>query len=131
MPRAYAYFRVAGEHLPLEEISSLVGAFPTEAWSKGDPGRYNPSRPDSGWCLRSPLPDSNTDLVEHIEALLPLLERNVSGIRALGAQYETYLVCVGRYNESISPGLWLSREVVARIAALGLALDADLYFEGN
>ena len=123
---AYAYFRVAGEDLPLEEITSSLATQPTESWRKGDPGKYNPSRPDSGWCLYSPLTRSTLRIDEHIEALLPLLEHRTSVVRELSERYKTYLVCVGYYYES-SPGFFLSKEVIARIENLGLSLDLDLY----
>jgi hypothetical protein len=128
MPSAYAYFRVAAEHLPLEEISQMLGLEPTESWKKGDPGKYNPSRPDSGWCFHSPLPRSETNLLLHIEALLPILEARADAVRALAERYETQLVCVGKYDGSASPGLFLSRETVALIASLRLAIDEDLYY---
>ena len=123
---AYAYFRVARDELPLEEISSSLGVQPTDSWRKGDRGRHNPNRPDSGWCLHSPLPRSNLRIDEHVEALLPLLEAKASHVRALGEQFATYLVCVGHYSES-SPGFFLSKGVIERLANLGLSLDCDLY----
>ena len=129
MSSAYAYFRVAGDDLPLAEISAALGIEPTESWRRGDPGKYNPSRPDSGWCLHSPMARSNTNLGAHIEALLPLLKQRSSAIRNLSERFRTCLVCVGTYDSSASPGLHLSREAVALLASLGMAIDADLYFE--
>jgi hypothetical protein len=130
MPSAYAYFRVAARDLPLSEITATLGIEPTESWKRGDPGKYNPSRPDSGWCLHSPLPRAETDLGAHIEALLPLLRQRQPEIRALSERFKTFLVCVGKYDGSASPGLFLSQESVALLASLGMAVDADLYFEG-
>ena len=69
-------------------------------------------------------------LDEHIEALLPLLERHTSAVRELGERYKTYLVCVGYYHES-SSGFFLSKEVIVRIGNLGLSLDFDLYCNGG
>jgi hypothetical protein len=125
---AYVYFRVASEHLPLEEISSSLGIEPTECWRKGDVGIYNPSRPDSGWLLYSPLPRSNLRIDEHIEALLRMLEAYTPMVREFGQRYTTSLVCVGHFSES-SPGFSLSKQLVERIAKLALSLDFDLYFD--
>jgi hypothetical protein len=124
--RAYAYFRVVAEELPLEDITAMVGRTPTRSWRKGEPGERNPSRPDSGWCLHGPLPISNLRIDEHVEALLPILEERSSAIRQLGQRFDTYLVCVGNYSKS-SPGFFLSSAIVERIGALGLSLDCDLY----
>lgn len=129
MPSAYAYFRVAAPDLPLAEITAALSIEPTESWSRGEPGKYNPSRPDSGWCLHSPLPRSESNLGAHIEALLPLLRERQESIKALSERFKTFLVCVGKYDGSASPGLCLSRESVALLALLGVAIDADLYFE--
>ena len=127
-PSAYAYFRVVAETLPLEEITQAMGIVPTDSWQKGDPGQYVASRPDSGWCLYSALPRTNTDLMAHIESLLSLLAPRAKAVQELGQRYATYLVCVGSYDETASPGLFIARESIALIASLGLALDADLYF---
>ena len=130
VPRAYTYFRVAAEILPLEEISAAIGCEPTSSWRKGDPGRYNPARPDSGWCLNSPLPESNTCIESHIEALLPLLEFNAEAVKKISEQYQTYLVCVGHFNETARPAFHISKQTLVRIASLGVSIDADLYCLG-
>jgi hypothetical protein len=129
MPSAYAYFRIAAADLPIEEISAALNLKPTQTWLRGDAGKYNPSRPDSGWCYHSPLPRTEINLGAHIEALLPLLKAREHAIRTLSERYETFLVCVGKYDDSASPGLFISRESVALLASLGVALDADLYFD--
>jgi hypothetical protein len=125
---AFAYFRVAGEVLPLEEITSSFGLEPSECWRKGDPGQYTAQRSDSGWCLRSPLPSSNLRIDEHIAALLPILEARREEVRELGERFETFIVCVGHYRDS-SPGFFLSKNVIGRLGVLGLSLDCDLYFD--
>lgn len=129
MPSAYVYFRVAGNDLPLADITSMLGIDPTDSWNRGDPSKYNPSRPDSGWCLHSPLARSNTNLGEHIDALLQVLSQRAGAVSDLSKRFETYLICVGKYDGSASPGLFISRESVALLASLGVAFDADLYFE--
>lgn len=123
---AYAYFRVADEDLPLEEISSALCMEPTESWRKGDPGQYSPTRPDSGWCLYSQLPRTNLRIDEHVETLLSVLEKHATTIRAFSERFKTYLVCVGYYSDS-SPGFFLSKDVIEQLANLGLSLDCDLY----
>jgi hypothetical protein len=128
VPHAYAYLRIWGEDLPLEEISKLLDIEPTESWRKGDPGIYVKARKDSAWCLHSPLPRTNTCLFEHFEALLALLRPRVKEIRELGERFSTSFVCTGSYDGTSSPGLCLSKNDIAFLASAGLDLDADLYF---
>ncbi|GAC1376568.1 MAG: hypothetical protein NVS3B3_15730 [Aquirhabdus sp.] len=52
-------------------------------------------------------------------------------IRGLSQKFDTYLVCVGWYNETASPSLGLSKDTVARLANMGMAIDSDLYFLGE
>lgn len=125
---AYAYFKVTALDLPLSEITQLMGVEPTKSWQRGQPGEYNPSRPDSGWCLHSSLPKTNTDMLAHIESVLALLAPHHQAVQQLATQFDKYLTCVGYYDELTSPGLHLSRETVSLLASLGLAVDADLYF---
>ena len=131
VPRAYAYFRVIGETLPFDQITEAMGVDPTEAWNKGDRGTYVQSRPNSGWCLHSPLPQSNTNLGEHVEAVMRLLQEREPTVIELSRKFKTHLVCVGWYNETASPGLFFPKGTVERIARMGMAIDADLYFAGG
>lgn len=128
MPHAYAYLRIWGEDLPLEDISKLLAIEPTESWRKGDAGNYAKARKDSVWCLHSPLPRTNTCLFEHFEALLALLRPRAEGIRALCARFSISFVCTGSYDGTSSPGFYLSKENISFLASVGLSLDADLYF---
>lgn len=128
MPTAYAYLRITSENLPLAAITALLEIQPTDCWEHGSPGKYNKRREFSAWCLASPLPKTITDLHQHVEALLDVLKPKLDAIRMLSQSYQIYLVCVGNYDETASPGLFLSRETIATIAAMGAAVDADLYF---
>jgi hypothetical protein len=105
-----------------------MGIQPTESWKKGSKGKYAREHKFGIWCLNSPLPESNTNLYEHIEALLCLLRPRIKEIQLLSEKYETYLVCTGSYDDTASPGLCISKENVQLLALLGLAIDADLYF---
>lgn len=129
MPHGYAYYRIKEEELPLEEISRVLGLAPSECWRKGEPGRYVSARKDSGWCFHSPLPRSNTNLAEHIEALTEVLKPKAEMLRSLGQRFKTYVVCTGKFDSTCSPALFLSKETMAFLAFIGADFDADLYFE--
>jgi hypothetical protein len=123
---AYAYFRIVADDLPLDDITRRMGVAPTESWHRGSPGRFTRSRPHSGWCLRSRIPESNVVLSAHIRDVLDLLMPRADVVRALSASYRTWLVCVGTYTQS-SPGLGLYANEVEALARLGVGLDCDLY----
>jgi len=123
---AYAYFCIRATDLPLEEISELMGVTPSESWRRGDAGRWNPSRPDSGWCLHSPLPRTELSLHRHVCAVLELLEPRRAVVQKLSGRFAAWLVCVGYYTHS-APGLGLTATEVRGLADLGLGLDCDLY----
>jgi hypothetical protein len=129
MPHGYAYYRIKADDLPLEKISQLLNLSPSECWRKGDPGRYVPARKDSGWCFHSPLPRDNTNLGEHVEALMEVLKPRADALRSLGRRFQTYFVCTGKYDSTCSPALFLGKETLAFLAFIEVEFDADLYFE--
>jgi hypothetical protein len=124
MDEVYAYFAVIGEG-PHSEIGARLRLEPSRAWSAGDPRPGGGVYPATKWFLESGL-DRTRPLEEHVSALLPILESKAEAIRAMSPQYEIILQCVG-YFENPSPGFHLDAPTIQRIAALGLAIDFDLY----
>ena len=59
--------------------------------------------------------------------MLELLEGRASIVAELGNRFTTVLECVGHYSTS-SAGLFLTADVVRRLARLNLAVDYDLYY---
>ena len=113
-------------------VTSVLGIAPTTAWAKGDPLPRHPKarRTHSRWTLQSPLPlQAHVD--DHIEALLSLLEPLTERIRDCAERFPTEFGCAIYYYQDFTPGIHFSEQAVQRTAALGLAIDLDLYFLGG
>lgn len=122
----YAYFWVDGFDCPCEEITSQMKIAPSrvrsvgEHWPSGRPVQRN------SWEVLSPLARGENLIQEYLTALLDLLDQRAAVVRSLVSQYSAGINCVGYYYGA-NPGLHLSSELIARIAALRLSVDFDLY----
>jgi hypothetical protein len=122
-----AYFWVRGFEPPYSRISEVIGLEPTEAWDKGDKGKYVLCHQESHWQFCSPLPNTEIFLDSHIKVLLEILEDKIDKIQKLKDKYDVGISCVG-YYQSPNPGFHLSEELINKCSILGLSLDFDLYF---
>jgi hypothetical protein len=109
-------------------VTRLVGAEPTQAWVKGEalPQRPSGRRTHSRWSLSSPLSPAEP-VEDQIAALLPLLEARADGVRAVATQFKAGIMCA-MYFDQFTAGVHLPEDLIARIAALKLSLDFDMYF---
>ena len=122
----YAYFWVQGYSGPHDDISARLGLTPTFTRSIGDIGRHGPPAKSNGWELLSPLPRGEGLLQDYLESLLGLLEPHAAVVRELSYECSAGINCVGYYYGS-NPGLHLSASLLARLAALDVPVDFDLY----
>lgn len=109
-------------------VTQIAGLEPTEAWMKGDPikGNSGPLRNHSRWALKSPL-KSESPVEDQLDALITILESHASGIQAVLARFPTSIWCA-MYCKSANPVVRFSDRLLARIAALHLPMDLDVYF---
>jgi len=77
------------------------------------------------WYLRSGLDDTE-ELSAHIDSLLLALGPRAEALRSLWVDYTLTMQCVGYFPET-GHGAHFDREVLRRLADLGLALDLDFY----
>jgi len=122
----YAYFWVEGYAGPPDEVSARLRLTPSSTQRVGDVGRYGPPAKFNRWELLSPLARGQGLLQDYLDALLNLLEPNATAVRELASQYSAGINCVGYYYGS-NPGLHLSAALLARLAALRVPIDFDLY----
>jgi hypothetical protein len=128
---AHVFFAVFEFGQDTSVVTDMAGFEPTEAWVVGQPMRKRPdvTHRHSRWTFKSPLPLS-APVEEHLVALLTALETHAAGVRAVVARFPTEIGCAV-YFRTFTPGFHLPQELLARVAALGLDIDFDLYFLGE
>ncbi len=129
--KAHVFFAVFEFGQEDSVVTALAGFEPTESWVVGQPMRQRADVPHrfSRWTFKSPLTLS-ASVEEHLDALLSALEPNAAGVRAVRSRFPAHIGCAV-YFRTHNPGFQLSEKITARVAALGLVLDFDLYFLGD
>jgi hypothetical protein len=124
-PRVRAWFSVLGFTGDPDQISVMMGTAPDDAWRAGEGiGPARTPQPEAGWRIRSRLP-SDADVEEHARGLLDRLPSRLPADERSSGLYLQLSCAVDVYDER--PALSFSPETIARIAALGAAIDVDLY----
>ncbi len=128
---AHVFFAVFEFGQDASTVTQLAGFEPTESWVVGQPMRKRPdvTHRHSRWTFKSPLPLA-APVEEHLDALLSALETHAIGIRAVTARFPAEIGCAV-YFRTFTPGFHLPQRLLARVAALGLDIDFDLYFLGE
>ena len=121
--RELAYFSVTGPGRH-EDITQRLELKPSAAWNSGELNARGQPRHEMTWRLDSGLEESEP-MERHIDTLLLYLAPRSGSLRELWLDYTLTLQCVGRYSSS--HGVHLDRERVRQLAALGIAVDLDLY----
>jgi len=125
MTRIHVYFAVHGFGESPQVVTELLGIAPTTAWAAGDPGPHGNARHFARWSLASPAGETAT-VEDQLTELLPLLEARAAAVAETIRRFDCGIQCAAYFHEA-NPGFRLDAELVARVAALGLSLDFDLY----
>jgi hypothetical protein len=128
MNRIHVYFGVIGFSGSPDAVTELLGIAPTSAWATGDPGIRGQPRRFARWALASPAGE-DASVEDQLAALLPLLEARAAAVAEAARRFEAAIQCAACFREA-NPGFHLDAALVARVAALGLSLDFDLYCLG-
>ena len=118
---------ILGFECSSDEISSTLGVAPTQVWRDGEtvtPQATNVHH-ENGWMLRSPVDPQRASAEEAVNALLAQFP-SLKAFAALPAAADIQLTCT-IYGHDERPGLWLSKDVIARLAQIGASLDVDVY----
>lgn len=131
MSRVRVYFGVFGDWPDAAEVSAVIGREPSRFKAAGTPigRRGSARRKRSAWQIESGLPES-ADFEAQLAALLDLLEPYRNGVLEARERYSAGIQCAA-YWRTVSTGMHLSREVIARTAELGLSIDLDMYCLGE
>lgn len=124
MDRSYAYLAVVGTG-DADLVTQHFGVNPTKAWSIGQVRPRGGNYPASRWSHERPEFE-NEMLDEALGAVIVFIESRQLDVANLPGDFEAYIQCVG-YHKERSPGFHLSASLIQRLAALGVAVDFDLY----
>lgn len=126
-----ASLRVFSATLALEEIVAALGE-PTNSHRRGDPvsPRRDPdgrTRDHSGWFLKASGYETGQPLEDQIDELVGFAERRVEAIARIRPDCDIDLFCGAFAADTINCGVTLTPTLMARLAALDLAIYIDIY----
>lgn len=115
---AQVFFAVFEFGQDAQVVTQLAGFEPTEAWVVGQPMQQQSTVTHrfSRWTFKSPLPLS-APIEDHLASLVT-------------ARFPAH-IAIATYFRTFTPGFHLPQQLLARVAALGLGIDFDLYFLGQ
>jgi hypothetical protein len=131
---SHVYFAAYSESHSLQQLLNLTNLEPTKGCNKGDiisVGKNNfPAKGSSVEFKLNPEPGATE---EKLKKLLTFLEQDVNGVRHLvdNADGAIQVHTVFHNGNTMLGGIHLDKEDIQRLAALQLAIDFDLYAEGN
>ena len=127
MDTTYVFLAVSGYGDDPAPVTQLLGA-PTRVLRRGEPVPGTSSRHalEARWELHSPLAPA-APLEAHLAALLPLLEQRATAVRTAAQRYRALLRVASYVLHPSNGGVQLGAALLARVAALGVDLDLDLY----
>lgn len=126
-------FRVTSDTMALNEISSFIKIHPTRSWNIGDPHPNGKTNHTFSLFDFEPIPDLTGKIESKINTLLDLLEKDTEGIRKLSVLANSYIQIHwhGYNGNGMLGGFQLDQATITRLANLQLAIDLDLYADGN
>ena len=125
-------FLAKSETLDAKQLLALTKLNPTDSWNKGDQRRVGGALRKRSSIEFEPHPGPGEFEVQ-LRQLLSFLEQDPAGVQALVDKAEGLLriISVFHNGNTMLGGLHLDKECIQRMAALRLAIDFDLYAEGN
>jgi len=130
------YFTATSEALTFDELQALTSLKATEGWSKGQLRNSHPNDPfiyKFSCFTFEPIEERAYDMEEKLLKLLDKLEADIVGVQKL-AEIANAGINVHQYDYagfgSIS-GISLDKNIIQRLAHLGLDIDFDLYASGD
>lgn len=131
--RTAASLRFYGDDIDPEEISRILGVWPTKSAKKGGiwitpKGQQMIAR--TGFWNLSISEESPGDLDKQVTALFSVLSDDLDAFRALAVRFRGNIF-VGLFLSGFNEGLSLSPTTVSAIGIRGLVLDLDIYSGGD
>ena len=123
--------KILSESLSPDEISERIGLPPSRSWSKGESDRKKASlnmAKWNGWIYDSGR-SADVSLADQVASLLHALEPMQNNIRDISGLCDVAISVVSYSNPDKS--IFLSKDLVALIAALGAHFDLEMCDAGD
>jgi hypothetical protein len=126
----HVFFAVFDFGDDIHAVTRIMQMEPSEAWLKGAKDRVRPwaQRTHSRWTLTSGM-EKSAAFEAQLDALLSRLEMRADAVRQCAARFTARIVAAIYFRE-VNPSLRLDPRSIARLAALALLLEFDLYCLG-
>ena len=124
MEKNYAYISITGTG-NTSEVTEFLGLEPTSSWNVGDLRKNASPYEFARWDFKV-VAFEKEFLDEALTAVVQFIEENNLQLVRVPAEFEACIQCVG-FHEQRSPGFHLSRELLAKLGSIGVAIDFDLY----
>ncbi|HEU4901922.1 MAG TPA: DUF4279 domain-containing protein [Flavisolibacter sp.] len=130
-PYNSVYFKAISEVYSLEELSEMTKLKSTGGRNKGDKRGGNVSWKRSA-IFFEPNPEAD-EFEDKIKKLLDYLEQDKDGISALVDKANGHIQVASSFHNgnTMLGGHHLDKNIIKRMANLNLAIDFDLYADGN
>jgi hypothetical protein len=126
-----AAFRIIGDKLDTDQITSLLGIKPDHAHRKGEPNNrksksgkivVGPAHRTGIWSISSTLPETSS-LEEHLTSLLDKLNPAQNKIKQLPSEgYRVDIFCGHFFNHGVQGGFDISPAILERLGKMGINL---------
>lgn len=131
-PYNSVYFRVTSDKLSVTELSSMTTLNATENWDKGEKKKFGNSVHKFSSVMFEPNPEPD-EFTDKIKKLLDFLEQDKVGVKRLVDNADGYVQVAMKFHNgnTMLGGPSLDKEIIKRMNDLNLAVDFDLYADGN
>lgn len=129
MTENLVYLRIKGFEGPLNDITKVLNLEPTGGGMAGEsmPGKKTRIiRKISSWDLKSSL-SGETEVTEHIESLLDIVESRKLELLELAGKYEAELLIVKYVSDEFNTIIHVRKDQMRRLSDLNLEIVVDFY----
>jgi len=126
------YLKVTSDDFSLKELSKLTRLQSTKNWNKGDKREKGNSVYSFTALFFEPNPEPD-EFEDKLKKLLDFLDQDKEGIKKLIEKADAQIQVATTFHNgnTMLGGHHLDKSIIKRIGSYNLAIDFDLYAEGN
>ena len=131
-PYHSVYFRATSKELSFSELTALTTLTPTDGWNINDKKKYGNSHYKFSALEFEPNPGAD-EFDDKIKNLLDFLGQDKDGVKILVEKANGYIQVATSFHNgnTMLGGHHLDKEIIKHMASLNLAINFDIYADGN